>query len=993
MNRKRNGKREDQRRTVSARRRRLFVEQLEQRSLLAANILGGGDANLDDLWSSSELPRSEVSTVQFIANLSGEGEGSPPTEVMSFDDVVSDDPPEEYRSPKVSDYLTRVAYEFDLHVASTPTRDFVPSNSRIRINDGRVYVEAITTGSAAELAAEIASLGAEIVGAFDPGVTAWVPLARIRDLGALNNLTFAKPQFSVGTNNGDSQIVETGNPPSLTQGEIVHLGALPSVDFSSIPTDYKSLRVSDLLSRAAFEYAQFDKKFGASTFSPTDASIRVSAGRVLVEAITTGESKELSDALVSIGGEVLGGYGGVIVAWVPIERLRDLGALEVVKFAKPPVTEGVTNIGNTTTQGDAILNSDDIRTIFAMDGTGQKIGVISDSYNRLGGASGNVASGDLPGTGNPNGNTTPVQVVAELPLGSPITPSDEGRAMLQIIHDIAPKSQLTFATADGGKALFAGQINALRNAGATAIVDDFIYFDEPMFMDGLVAQAADAAVAAGVPYVAAAGNFGKASYEASSFVNSGSLISYGRGNVPMHDFDPGTGVDTFQQITIPANAIVSFILQWQDPFLTDAPTSSGATRDFDFLLLNSSATAILGSSVLNNPASTRDPVEFFTYVNGSTATVANLVIAGVNATGTARLKYVLTDSRVVVNQFATNSPTSFGHANAANVIAVGAANALTVPPTLETFSSAGGIQILFNTVGQAISPVTRQTPDIVGPDNVNNTFFGVDSAGDGDAFPNFAGTSAAAPHIAALLALLKQANPSKTPAQLASALQTTAVDMGVAGYDNDSGFGRVDGLEAQYKLYTPPQAPDLTTSSDNGQSTSDNVTSLTTLTFTGTAPAGSLVTLWDNGSGVFASQDLADGVTSYSLVVSPSANTAHNYSIRVTSGFSSSNYSQFSPSLPVFVDALANTMPSSAPDLLSGSDTGTSNTDNITVATTPTFSGTAAAGDIVTLWIDNVLKGSQTVPGGSSSYSIQASPLGDGAHTAVIRMRRVRTRD
>jgi subtilisin family serine protease len=166
------------------------------------------------------------------------------------------------------------------------------------------------------------------------------------------------------------------------------------------------------------------------------------------------------------------------------------------------------------------------------------------------------------------------------------------------------------------------------------------------------------------------------------------------------------------------------------------------------------------------------------------------------------LKYVLFRA-ATIEEHATDSGTIFGHANAAGAIAVGAARYSqtpafgTDPPVLEPFSSRGPTPILFTTTGAPTLEPRAGKPDVVAPDGVDTTFFG-SADPDTTGFPNFFGTSAAAPHAAAVAALLLESAPGLLGGEVRTVLQATALDMAGPGFDNDSGAGLVqaDGVLA-----------------------------------------------------------------------------------------------------------------------------------------------------------------------------------------------------
>jgi hypothetical protein len=176
--------------------------------------------------------------------------------------------------------------------------------------------------------------------------------------------------------------------------------------------------------------------------------------------------------------------------------------------------------------------------------------------------------------------------------------------------------------------------------------------------------------------------------------------------------------------------------------------------------------------------------------------------------------------------------------------------------------------------------------------------------GDLEYFPDpFFGTSAAAPHVAGIAALMLDANSSLSPAQVQQFLRDTAVDLTAygAGYDNVSGAGRFDALGAVFKAFVPA-TPDPVATSDWGFSTTDNKTFDTTPTFTGTVPANAHVWLYVDGSAV--ANAAANGAGSYTLTPSSALSTGtKSITIKVAENGSvaEANRSQASAALSLVV--------------------------------------------------------------------------------------------
>jgi subtilisin-like proprotein convertase family protein len=447
-----------------------------------------------------------------------------------------------------------------------------------------------------------------------------------------------------------------------------------------------------------------------------------------------------------------------------VERIAGLSSVRKVLLAREAVTHKVN-----TSEGDVAHRAAEARGYFGVDGTGQKVCVLSDGVTNL---AASQASGDLP-------------FVDVLPgqAGS----GDEGTAMLEIVHDLAPGAALGFATAFTSEASFAQNILDLAADGCTVIVDDVIYFDESPFQDNIVAQSVNSVTASGVLYFSSAGNEGNKN-DATSGTWEGDFL--GNGTVPgvtgtAHDFGDGG-----QSILVTASASVN-VLNWTDPY-------GASGNDYDIYDMDGGLTTIFDFSTEVQDGND-DPFEIF----GASFAGERLVIAKV--AGADRMLNLIAFRGELDPTLSTNGATR-GHSAAVDAYSVaavdantggGAGGAFDGSESVETFSSDGPRRIFFDGSGNllpgapaadfsAAGGVVRPKPDIAAAD-------GVSTAAPG--FNPFFGTSAAAPHAAAIAALVKQAFPGFTPAQVRTALTTSALDIEAVGADRDSGAGIVMAYE------------------------------------------------------------------------------------------------------------------------------------------------------------------------------------------------------
>lgn len=628
------------------------------------------------------------------------------------------------------------------------------------------------------------------------------------------------------------------------------------------------------LLKVHLEFADHQRTAPGTAFRPRNPFLKVDRGRILVDAHAATDANNLLADLDRLGMVKGSRFGDTVSGWLPLGVMRQAAALDSLRALSASIP--MTNTGSVTSQGDAAQRSDVARTSHNVSGAGVKVGVLSDSFDHQEGAATDVASGDLP-----NGVDVRDDSATCVDIDGPTPCTDEGRAMLQIVHDVAPGAALTFHTAFNGFAGFANGIVDLANAGARVITDDVIYLGEPMFMDGVIAKAVDQVKGMGVAYFSAAGNQARDSYE-HAFVNSGEQLYIDIGIGPpvaagfMHDFDPSPVKDTMQAHTIPAGQCAIFSVQWDSPF-GSAALGTGTQNDLDVWLVDESESSIVAYDAHEN-IPTGEPVEIMQFCNDglfapTTPPVFKLIIALWDGTAPGLMKTVLFGS-ASIDEHATNSGTSYGHANAAGAEAVGAAYYQatpefgTAPPQLESFSSAGGTPILFAANGTRLAaPELRLKPEIVAPDGVNTTFFYPTSDRNGDGIPDFSGTSAAAPHAAGVAALMLEKDAAATPDSVYAALESTAIDMMAAGFDYDSGHGLIQADQAVSTIATANAPPVASfTYSCNGL----------TCSFDGSAssdPDGTITSYaWDFG----------DGATAAGAAASHTYATAGTYNVTLT---------------------------------------------------------------------------------------------------------------
>lgn len=610
---------------------------------------------------------------------------------------------------------------------------------------------------------------------------------------------------------------------------MVGILALPARPAPALPGGEPALdRVSSHL-RTAHKLAQ--QRTPLERITAADPLLRLRDGQLEIEIRFGALLPEAVDAMRALGVRIdhLSYRYGRALAHADPALLPALAALPGVTSIHPNYG-AQRNAGAVPGQGDAALHADAARAHFGVDGTGVRVGILSDSFNqRIGGVlDGSGCARRLSGSSPQTSGDLPADIVV-LDNG-PAHSDDEGAAMAEIVHDLAPGAALLFASAFPDEATFAEGIDALAACGADVLVDDVLFFAEPMFQDGIIAQAAQAAVDGGAAFFSAVGNQGVAGVD-QVYRDAVPALDDEAQTPTGNDFHDFGGGNRFASIRVPPGCTLRLVLQWDEPF--SGMLGPGASTDLDLYVFSAASPGaqLLAAGTDSQGCSASgggpsgDPLEMAAYTNGS-GTMRTVYVAVDHFCGRPEVRFrIVTLPADCANAdsyaFAPDvfsAEEIYGHAAAVGVAAVagvfygeidsgGTATAPAGVINVEPFSARGGaLPFAFDAQGQSLSgaPVVRFKPDLAAPDGVNTTFFGRDSPYDDDTFPNFFGTSAAAPHAAAVAALLRQANRSLAPADLLDTLRRTAVDIEAPGRDVLSGDGLIDAYAALAALAAAP---------------------------------------------------------------------------------------------------------------------------------------------------------------------------------------------
>ena len=550
----------------------------------------------------------------------------------------------------------------------------------------------------------------------------------------------------VGTGSVQAAVKSEVDPPPPPPPDAPIVGELPSK--GEIPT--LSSALEDLQNEWEIDPDEAISSAGIQGLDLEDFRVKV-----MITVATEQSVDDIYDAVLDVGGEVIAEYKQWIDAWVPIAHLEEIAVLPDVQFVEKaipvmPLDEPVRESANMAlagtylTQGVAASNADDWHAV-GYTGSGVDIAIL-DSFEDYTLAQ---TAGELPSS---------ITVYGTLYLGSP-----HGTAVAEIIHDMAPDADLTFAS-PGSATEMAAQIVALAQAGNEIISSSIGFYNaEPGDGTGPVADAVTTAHNTyDTLYVQAGGNQANYHWDG-NFVSTGGLY---------HEFDSGVFVN--QLGLLPVGIGLQEHLRWNAWPTTD--------QNYDLLLVRygdcdddpgtDDAWCIIWGSY-NSQTGSQPPTEEFYYVTDVQG-YYGLAIRNTSATGNHVMDLMGHNSPGY--QYNVSDRSLVDPATSPYAFSVAALDS-TSPYPLESYSSHGPTHGPGGTLTGGANK-----PRISGYANVDTWSYGPEV---------FNGTSSATPHVAGAAALVGSRYPSYAADDIMSYLESNADDMGTPGYDLLYGAGRL----------------------------------------------------------------------------------------------------------------------------------------------------------------------------------------------------------
>jgi hypothetical protein len=536
----------------------------------------------------------------------------------------------------------------------------------------------------------------------------------------------------------------------------------------------------------------------------------------------------LTAAGLAVASSVKSGTLCVVEGWAPSTALAQLQAVPGVtrisapSYVRPtppralrPVLHGLTHpaqqkqgVGAAIDQnGVSIMRADQFVAQTGTTGTGVTVGVQSVGVASL---STIQARGELPGSIQvlyPAGNDTPV-------------PADEGTALFEEIHAVAPGATLVFC----GPNTFVDFISCMTqliSAGATILVDDTGFAADDLMSQDNDQSTAMSQILSQNPAVmnfSSAGNSNGTYWEGNYSPVSAAAAALPAQSCPSGSGIPDAYVATFgtsssETLTVSDYSSFPLLLAWADP-------PDQLTSHFDVFWFASGNPTALGC-LSTAAATSNEAMQTLTLPAGA----YTVVVASPDTSASGKLlKLWAGGDGLTMLSVATPGALVSPQAMVPGLLTIGAVNGSdAIGNTIEPFSSTGPLTLPFPT------PTQLQAPALVAPDGISvdaqGTYFASDLFPDG----NFYGTSASVANAAGVAALLRGAFPTLSVAQASMAVQSGATPLGATVPDDVFGYGRIDALGA---LATLP-IPTITALSDQTSSGSAS-TAAQALSITGT---------------------------------------------------------------------------------------------------------------------------------------------------------------